>query len=110
MQQTDESIHRYLAENDFRLLDPLEQAVRLVEEKICGQRQAVRVCKVKRTALQRALQASKEGRPVGVPGCSKSLTFKKEEQLVKEIDDADLRRKPLTFNQFQERYENTFYI
>jgi transposase len=103
------SVQRLINTIEFRGLNSLKKAVKLVQEHEISQRQAATVCKVKRRAVQRALKASKEGRDIGVPGRPKLFTREEEEELIEIVDKAELEQKPLTFKQLQEKVNHNLF-
>jgi hypothetical protein len=88
-------------------LEPLEKAVKLVKDYNASQRLAAEVCGVGRRAVQCALDALEEGRPMGVVGRPRVFSMKEEGELVDAIDQAELNQKGMTFKQFQDK---VFYL
>lgn len=101
--QHDNNIIYLLGTSEFRDLEPIEKALKLIKEHYVSQRQAAIACNVDRSAIQRALKAVKADRPIGVPGRPRALNPNEEKQLVQELDEADLKRKSMTFKQFQDK-------
>jgi len=91
-----------LATNEFRGLEDIEKAVKLVEEHEANKSLAAKVCHVDRSALRRALQAKKERRPWGVPGRSRNLTLAEEERLESLVDNEIKRKQPPSYKAFQD--------
>ena len=67
------NISKNFATSDYRELTPIERAVRLVLEHKASLRKAALCCGVTASSLNRAVNARKEGRDIGINGRPPSL-------------------------------------
>jgi hypothetical protein len=98
-------MHNYsklLSTSEFRELEDIEKAIKLHNEHQVSIRDAAATCGVKKSALERALKAVKEGRPWGVHGRPRLLSLVEEERLAFLVEEADEKQEPMTFRRFQE--------
>jgi hypothetical protein len=86
-----------LATQEFRILEKVEKAVKLVVEYGANKSLAARLCGAERFAVRRALIAVEEGREVGVIERPTLLTLKEEEQVVSVVTKNIEEKTPLKY-------------
>lgn len=96
------SINALFATSEYRGLDELERAVKLVEDKHTSASEAARICGVSRAAVRRGIEAHKKGRDIGLTGRPRLLSPAEEKQLVNVLEEADQKKQPIKFEQFQD--------
>lgn len=92
-----DSARHLLGTQDFRCLSAAEQAIKLIQEKHCGVREALRVTCVSAASYYRAKQALQEGRSIGVHGRPTILGDEGEALLVNALDEARDKQQPLSY-------------
>ncbi len=102
MKREETSFHAILATSEYRRLDDLDRAVKLVEDGHMTQRKAAKACNVKRGALRRGLKTKKRGGVVGVSGRPRLMNPAEEEKLVSLLEDADNKKTPVKLSCFQD--------
>ena len=80
-------ITRYLAELQYRALNPLQKAVALVCNGVCSSYQAAAACGVSQSAVARGRKAAKEGRDVGIIGKPRIFSDEDSEKILEDIEN-----------------------
>ena len=93
--------HPILATSPYRLLKPHEKAVKLVNDGVLSQRLAAQATGISRGAVQKALQAHTDGRPLGVNGRPSSLNPTGVSLLYDGLEERLTRRQEITFKTVQ---------
>jgi hypothetical protein len=98
-----DSARRYLLSAEYRDLPPLEKAIKLIEDKHCGLREAARLTGVDKNMIGRARIAIAEGRSIGVVGRPKALGDEGELKLVAALDEARENQEPLSYKEVKHK-------
>lgn len=94
-------ILKLLATKEFRELSIDQKVFKLVTDYHVPYRCIENLFGIKKSSVERLVKAIREGRAPRTPGRPKVLKPDEEGQLVKALDDADAKQKPLGFQQFQ---------
>lgn len=97
------SIHRVLSTQEYRGLSPAEKALKLVESKQYGVREALEATGVSAPQYYRAKRAREENRDIGVNGRPKVLGREGEALLIAALDDAREKQEPLSHKELREK-------
>lgn len=108
-----DSLVRLTRTSEYRGLSKVEKAIKLMEEERCSFPRAARATGAAVATIFRAKKAREEGRPIGVPGRPLILGIDGEECLVMAIQEADDKRKQLSYVKLRERvcvHPSTFFL
>ena len=79
--KTKQELREILLSAEYRTLEPLQKALHLCLDHGVGTRKARELCKISRKRVRNAVDATKEGREVGINGRPATLSLEEEDQL-----------------------------